>query len=159
MLKVGDNAPDFTLPDEDGRPITLGGLLAAGPVLLVFYPRDFSPMCTRQLSMFRERHTELTAAGVVVLGISTDDLESHRRFRQTLDLPFPLLADVDQTVCHAYDVLGLFGINTRRVTYVVNRDGRIAGVAKATLRMQTHAALLKRVLEHSERTSSLLRAD
>jgi peroxiredoxin Q/BCP len=147
LLKVGDNAPDFTLPDEDGRPVTLGSLRAAGPVLLVFYPRDFSPMCTRQLSMFRDRYTQLTAAGVVVLGISTDDLESHRRFRQTLDLPFRLLADVDQTVCHAYDVLGLFGINTRRVTYVVGRDGRIAGVAKATLRMQTHAALLKRVLQ------------
>jgi peroxiredoxin Q/BCP len=148
LLKVGDKAPDFTLPDEDGRPITLGSLLAAGPVLLVFYPRDFSPMCTRQLAMFRERHAELTAAGVVVLGISTDDLESHRRFRQTLDLPFRLLADIDQAVCHAYDVLGLFGINTRRVTYVVSRDGRISGVAKATLRLQTHAALLKRVLAH-----------
>lgn len=149
MLKVGDNAPDFTLPDEDGRPVTLGSLLAAGPVLLVFYPRDFSPTCTRQLSMFRERYTELTAAGVVVLGISTDEIESHRRFRQALDLPFQLLADIDQTVCHAYDVLGLFGTNTRRVTFVIGRDGRIAGVAKATLRMQTHAALLKRVLEHS----------
>ena len=148
MLKVGDKAPDFALPDEDGRPVTLGRLLAAGPVLLVFYPRDFSPACTRQLSMIRERHTELAAAGIVVLGISTDDIESHRRFRQALDLPFRLLADIDQTVCHAYDVLGLFGMNTRRVTYVVNRDGRIAGVAKATLRMQTHDALLRRFLTH-----------
>ena len=149
MLKVGDNAPDFTLPDEDGRPVTLGPLLAAGPVLLVFYPRDFSPMCTRQLSMFRDRHAKLTAAGVVLLGISTDEIESHGRFRQELDLPFRLLADIDQTVCHAYDVLGLFGINTRRVTYVVGRDGRVSGVAKATLRMQTHDALLKRVLDRS----------
>jgi len=149
LLKVGDNAPGFTLPDEDGRPVSLGTLISAGPVLLVFYPRDFAPACARQLSMFRERHTELAAAGVTVLGISTDDLESHRRFRQALDLPFRLLSDVDQTVCHAYDVLGLFGVNTRRVTFVVGRDGRIAGVAKATLRMQTHAALLKRVLTRS----------
>jgi thioredoxin-dependent peroxiredoxin len=148
LLKVGDNAPGFTLPDEDGRPVTLSTLLSAGPVLLVFYPRDFSPMCTRQLAMFRDRYTELAAAGVVVLGISTDELESHRRFRQSLELPFRLLADIDQTVCHAYDVLGLFAINTRRVTYVIGRDGRIAGVAKATLRMQTHTALLKRVLDH-----------
>jgi len=148
LLKVGDKAPDFTLPDEDGRPVALGRQLAAGPVLLVFYPRDFSPMCTRQLSMFRDRHKELTTAGVVVLGISTDEIESHGRFRQALDLPFRLLADVDQTVCHAYEVLGLFGINTRRVTFVVGRDGRICGVAKATLRMQTHEALLRRVLAH-----------
>ena len=77
------------------------------------------------------------------------ELESHRRFRQALDLPFRLLADIDQTVCHAYEVLGLFGINTRRVTFVVGRDGRIAGVAKATLRMQTHDALLRRVLARS----------
>jgi peroxiredoxin Q/BCP len=147
LLKVGDNAPDFTLPDEDGRPVALGRLRSAGPVLLVFYPRDFAPACARQLAMIRERHTELTAAGVTVLGISTDDLESHRRFRQALDLPFRLLSDVDQSVCHAYDVLGLFGTNTRRVTFVVDRDGRISGVAKATLRMQTHAALMTRVLE------------
>ena len=149
MLKVGDKAPDFTLSDEDGRPVTLSSLVAAGPVLLVFYPRDFSPMCIRQLSMFRDRYSDLAAAGVVLLGISTDELESHRRFRQSLDLPFRLLSDADQTVCHAYDVLGLFGMNTRRVTYVVGRDGRIAGVAKATVRMQTHNALLNRLLAHS----------
>ena len=146
MLKVSDNAPDFTLPDEDARPVTLSTLLSAGPVLLVFYLGDFAPACARQLSMIRERHPELAAAGIAVLGISTDDLESHGRFRRALDLPFRLLADVDQTVCHAYDVLGLFGMNTRRVTYVVGRDGRISGVAKATLRMQTHDALLRRVL-------------
>jgi len=149
LLKVGDKAPDFTLSDEDGRPVTLSSLVAAGPVLLVFYPRDFSPMCIRQLSMFRDRYSDLAAAGVVLLGISTDELESHRRFRQSLDLPFRLLSDADQTVCHAYDVLGLFGMNTRRVTYVVGRDGRIAGVAKATVRMQTHNALLNRLLAHS----------
>jgi peroxiredoxin Q/BCP len=149
LLKVGDKAPDFTLPDEDGRPVTLSSLVAAGPVLLVFYPRDFSPMCIRQLSMFRDRYSDLAAAGVVLLGISTDELESHRRFRQSLDLPFRLLSDANQTVCHAYDVLGLFGMNTRRVTYVVGRDGRIAGVAKATVRMQTHNALLNRLLAHS----------
>jgi peroxiredoxin Q/BCP len=149
LLKVGDKAPDFTLPDEDGRPVTLSSLVAAGPVLLVFYPRDFSPMCIRQLSMFRDRYSDLAAAGVVLLGISTDELESHRRFRQSLDLPFRLLSDANQTVCHAYDVLGLFGMNTRRVTYVVGRDGRIAGVAKATVRMQTHNALLNRLLTHS----------
>lgn len=145
MLKVGDKAPDFTLPDEDGRPVTLSTLLGAGPVLLVFYPQDFSPACTRQLSMIRNRHGELAAAGIAVFGISTDDIESHREFRQALELPFRLLADADQTVCHAYDVLGLFGINTRRVTYLVGRDGRIAAVAKATIRMQTHEALLRRV--------------
>jgi len=147
LLKVGDKAPDFTLPDQDGRPVTLSSLVAAGPVLLVFYPRDFSPMCIRQLSMLRDRYSDLAAAGVVVLGISTDELDSHRRFRQSLDLPFRLLSDADQTVCHAYDVLGLFGANTRRVTYVVGPDRRIAGVAKAMVRMQTHSALLRRVLE------------
>ena len=149
MLKVGDKAPDFSLPDEDGRPVRLSSLLSAGPVLLVFYPRDFSPMCIRQLSMFRDRHAELAAAGVVVLGISTDDIETHGRFRSALELPFPLLADVDQVVCAAYDVMGLFGMNTRRVTYVVGRDGMIAGIAKATIRLQTHAALLHRLLTRS----------
>lgn len=147
MLKVGDKAPDFTLPDEDGRPVTLRTLLSAGPVLLVFYPRDFAPACARQLSMIRDQHSALRDAGFVVLGISTDDLESHRRFRTQYELPFHLLADVDQTVCAAYDVTGLFGMSTRRVTYAVARDGRIAGVAKATIRLQTHAALLRKLID------------
>ena len=129
--------------------MSLGSLVTSGPVLLVFYPRDFSPMCTRQLAMFRDHYAALAEAGVVVLGISTDEIESHRRFRLALELPFRLLSDVDQRACSAYDVLGLFGMNTRRVTYVVGRDGRIAGVAKATVRMQTHNALLNRLLAHS----------
>ena len=147
MLKLGDNAPDFTLPDEDGRPVTLGTLLRTGRVLLVFYPRDFAPMCTKQLSMIRDRHAELATAGVVVLGISTDDVESHGRFRSAYELPFRLLTDADQAVCAAYEVTGLFGINTRRVTFLVGRDGRIVAMAKAAIRMQTHAALLRRVLD------------
>jgi thioredoxin-dependent peroxiredoxin len=149
LLKVGDKAPDFTLPDEDGRPVALRTVLSAGPALLVFYPRDFSPMCTRQLSMFRDHYTEIREAGVEVLGISTDDLEIHRQFRARYELPFRLLSDEDQTVCAAYDVMGLFGMSTRRVTFWVGRDGRIVAMAKAAIRMQTHAALLRRLLDRN----------
>ena len=67
-LKVGDKAPDFTLPDQDGKPVALRAALSAGPALLVFYPRDFSPMCSRQLSMFRDGYPEIRAAGAEVLG-------------------------------------------------------------------------------------------
>jgi peroxiredoxin Q/BCP len=147
LLRVGDIAPDFTLPDEDGRPVTLSTLLRAGAVLLVFYPRDFSPACTRQLSMIRDHHAALAAAGILVLGVSTDDIESHRRFQSAHALPFSLLSDEHQAVCSAYEVTGLFGVGTRRVTFLVGRDGRIARLAKATIRLQTHEALLRRVLE------------
>jgi thioredoxin-dependent peroxiredoxin len=146
LLKVGDKAPDFTLPDEDGKPVALRAALARGPVLLVFYPRDFSPMCTRQLSMFRDQYADIRAAGVEVLGISTDELETHRQFRARYELPFPLLSDADQSVCAAYDVMGLFGMSTRRVTFWVGSDGHIVAMAKAAIRMQTHAALLRRLL-------------
>ena len=146
MLKVGDKAPEFTLPDQNGKPVALRAALSAGPALLVFYPRDFSPMCSRQLSMFRDGYPEIRAAGAEVLGISTDDLESHRQFRARYELPFALLSDSDQSVCAAYDVMGLFGMSTRRVTFWVGRDGRIAGMARAAIRMQTHVALLQRLI-------------
>jgi peroxiredoxin Q/BCP len=146
LLKVGDTAPDFTLPDEAERPVTLSAQLRVGPVVLVFYPRDFTLVCTRELCMVRDTHEDIAAAGISVLGISTDSVETHGRFRERHGLSFPLLADVDGAVCRAYGVTGLFGIATRRATFLVGRDGRIADAVNAGLRVSRHAALLRRAL-------------
>jgi peroxiredoxin Q/BCP len=151
LLKVGDTAPDFTLPDEVGRPTTLSALLDTGPVALVFYPRDFTPVCTREVCMVRDVHSELAAAGINVLGVSADSVESHERFRGEHKLTFPLLADVDKAVCRAYGVLGWFGFGSRRVTYLIDRDGKIADVANAALRVGAHQALLNRALASAVR--------
>ena len=143
---IGKPAPDFTLPSTTGENISLRQFKGKKTVILYFYPKDETPGCTREACDFRDHSADFEATGTIVLGVSTDSLESHQHFKDKNHLPFPLLADVDQKVCHTYDVLGLFGANTRRVTYAVGRNGRIAGVAKATLRMQTHDALLRRVL-------------
>ena len=87
MLRVGDPAPDFALPDEDGDPVRLKTLLAAGRVLLVFFPGVVSPASERHLGAIRDRHAELGAAGIEVLAVSPDDHDTHRQFRDRLDLP------------------------------------------------------------------------
>ncbi len=144
MLKVGDQAPDFTLPDHDGRQISLSALLAKGPVLLYFYPADFTPVCTREACAFSALEPELAKAGVSLIGISPQDSASHARFREHYSLPFPLLADPDKRVVSAYDCDGPLGFGVSRVTYLIGRDGRIQEAAKAALRVGPHLKLAER---------------
>ncbi len=146
MLSAGDTAPDFTLPDENGQPVTLSELLATGPVALFFYPADFTPICTREVCMVRDVNAELAAAGLRVFGISHDSVESHARFRAKHGLTFPLLADVDRAVSRAYGALGPFGIGARRVTFLIGTDGKVADVVNAAFRVSAHRAFLQRAL-------------
>jgi peroxiredoxin Q/BCP len=83
-LKVGDHVPDFTLPDQDGKATSLSELLAEGCVVLYFYPKDDTPGCTAEACSFRDEHKQLAEAGVRVVGVSSDDVESHRRFAEEL---------------------------------------------------------------------------
>lgn len=147
MLKIGDKAPDFTLPDQDGNPIQLAKLLAKGPVLLYFYPADFTPVCTKEACAFGALEPELSRAGVTLLGVSPQDAETHTRFRERYSLPFPLLADPDKQVVRAYGCNGLLGFRVSRVTYLIGTDGRIQEVAKAALRVAPHLALAEKILK------------
>ncbi len=146
MLKVGDSAPDFSLPDQDGRELRLSALLAKGPVLLYFYPADFTPVCTREACAFGAVDAELNRAGVTLLGVSPQDGATHTRFRERYSLPFPLLADPDKRVIRAYDCDGLLGFGVSRVTYLIGRDGRIQEAAKAAFRVAPHLALAEKAL-------------
>jgi peroxiredoxin Q/BCP len=141
MLKVGDMAPDFSLPDDAGSEVRLSTLLAKGPVLLYFYPADFTPVCTREACAFGALEPELAKAGVSLLGISPQDSASHARFREHYSLPFPLLADPDKKVVRAYDCDGPLGFGVSRVTYLIGRDGRIQEAAKAAFRVGPHLRL------------------
>ena len=149
MLKVGDTAPDFSLPDHAGTTVRLAELLAKGPVLLYFYPADFTPVCTREACAFSTVEPALTRAGVSLIGISPQDEATHARFRERYSLPFPLLADPDKRVIRAYDCNGLMGFGVSRVTYLIGRDGRIQEAAKAALSVAPHLDLAKRVSSSS----------
>lgn len=105
MVEVREPAPEFTLPDADGREVSLSGLRGQ-PVVIYFYPRDDTPGCTKQACGIRDAWSEFTDAGAVVLGISPDDVGSHARFREKYDLPHTLLADPDGDVIRAYGAWG-----------------------------------------------------
>lgn len=139
MLKPGDKAPDFTLTDQDGNTVSLTALLADGPLLLYFYPADFTPGCTRQACTFRDMHDELTGHGMRVVGISPQDAESHAKFRSHYALPFPLLADPDKQTIKAYGCDGPLGLGVRRVTYRISREGVVEDALTADFRIGRHA--------------------
>jgi len=113
MPQTGQTAPDFELPDQDDAPFRLSDWFQRHPgqwLLLVFYPGDDTPVCTRQLCEYRDGLNEFRDLGVEVVGISGDDAESHRRFREKRDLPFTLLSDRDLSVAGEYGCRGMMGM-------------------------------------------------
>ena len=143
MLEKGAKAPDFQLPDQHGRKHTLKSLLADGPLILYFYPADFTPGCTKEACSFRDLHQELLRAKLRVVGVSPQDVDSHQRFAAEHDLNFPLLADPDKTVVKAYDLDGPLGFGVRRGTYLIGRDGHIQDSVLADLRIGAHEAFVR----------------
>lgn len=129
----GKPAPDFTLNDQHGRPVTLSGLRGK-PVVLYFYPKDDTSGCTKEACAFRDARADYEKAGAVVLGVSPDDEKSHARFAAKYDLPFTLLADAGAAVCQDYGVWkekSMYGkkyMGVERTTFVIDAQGRLARV-------------------------------
>ena len=126
MLKVNDKAPQFVLPDDQGGQFSLAEQ-AGQKILLVFYPGDNTPVCTKQLCDYRDGVEAFAGLGVQVVGISDDSAESHRKFRQKYDLPFTLLSDPGLEVAALYDSKGMLGM--KRSVFLVDE----AGATLATL--------------------------
>lgn len=122
-VDVGDKAPGFELPDHTGTPRTLEEFLGA-PLVLYFYPGDFTPFCTREACHFQDAMGDLGDLGAQVVGISDDPPGKHAKFRKANDLTFPLLSDEGGEVIEAYGCDGL--IKTSRVTFLIDEDGRVA---------------------------------
>lgn len=120
-LAVGTPAPDFSLPDESGRIITLSALKGRN-VVLVFYPGDDTPGCTRQLSEFRDRWEALRERGIEVFGVNPQGAAAHARFRAKFQFPFPLLVDKGRAVAKLYLASGLI---VKRTVYLIGPDGLI----------------------------------
>jgi thioredoxin-dependent peroxiredoxin len=146
MLAMGGRAPEFTLPDHTGQSVSLSTLLSRGPLVLYFYPADFTRGCTREACLIRDLHGEILEAGLDVAGVSPQAPESHRAFREKHQLPFRLLSDVDKFVIRMYDVRGPLGFGVRRATYLIDQARYIRGAVLADFRIGEHEAFIRRTV-------------
>jgi peroxiredoxin Q/BCP len=146
MLAPGQTAPDFGLPDHTNTPVTLRDLLRDGPLILYFYPADFTPGCTKEACSLRDLHTEILRAGLRVVGVSPQDPATHARFRDEYHLPFTLLSDTKRDVIRQYDVDGPLGIIVRRGTYLIGQDGKIVDAVLADLRIGRHEEFVRKAI-------------
>jgi thioredoxin-dependent peroxiredoxin len=139
-VQAGDLVEDFELPDEHGTPRRLSDLLAAGPVVLFFYPAAMTYGCTKESCHFRDLRGEIEAAGGHPVGISADPVEKQRQFADRHGFGFPLLSDVDGTVASELGARRRFlGLPNRRVTFVIDTDRRILAVIRSEVSMSSHA--------------------
>lgn len=152
-IPSGVPAPNFKLPDQNGKPHELKDYLGK-PVVLYFYPKDETPGCTKEACSFRDNYSQYEKAGVVVLGVSPDSVESHAKFAANHHLPFTLLADEDHKVAEQYGVWGLkknygreyYGI--MRTTFLIDESGIIRKVFK-NVKPAEHGAEVLRALEQA----------
>lgn len=154
MLSTGDTAPDFTLPDHDGRKRSLRDLQDGGPLILYFYPADFTPGCTKEACDLRDLHTRILSAGLRVVGISPQSPESHKRFREQHALPFTLLSDEEKDVIRAYGVDGPLGIGVRRATFLLDGKRKIVDAVLADLRIGRHQEFVQKAIAAREGRSA-----
>lgn len=148
-LAVGVKAPDFQALDQNGQTVRLSDYRGRW-VVLFFYPKDNTPICTREACGFRDAYEEFLDIGAVVLGISSDPPESHARFAEKYSLAFPLLTD-DGSLSRLFGVRKLLGILPRRVTFVIDPEGTVAMVFSADMLATAH---VKQAMQAIRRASS-----
>ncbi len=124
-IAVGDMAPDFELKDKDGKVVRLSDFRGKQSVVLYFYPKDDTPGCTAQACSFRDSYEDFKAAGAEVIGISSDSGSSHSKFAEHHRLPFVLLSDIIGKARKAYGAYDLLGLIPGRVTFVIDKEGRV----------------------------------
>lgn len=153
-LSIGDSAPDFTLPDQDGRIHTLSEYRGK-PLVLYFYPKDDTSGCTKEACGFRDDYSAYQAAGVTILGVSPDSSKSHTNFITKYELPFTLLTDPEREVLRMYGAWGLKKMYGReyegvlRTTYLIGADGKIVKIYKK-IKPAAHSAEILAALEELE---------
>ena len=146
MIKSGERAPEFTLPDETATDRSLTELLSAGAIVLYFYAADFTPGCTRQACVLRDLHSEIEQAGLRVVGISPQSPASHAKFKAKYRLPFVLLSDQQKTVIKMYGVNGPLGIGVRRASYLIDASRRVRDAVLADFRIARHADFVRKAV-------------
>jgi len=138
-LKVGDLAPNFALFSETGEAVELQDYLGNKPVVLFFYPKDNSAICTKEACLFRDNFNEFKDLNdAEIIGISADSIESHKLFSEKNNLPFTLLSDPDNDVRNEYGVSKTLGILPGRVTYVLDKSGIVRHIFSSQLNYKAH---------------------
>jgi peroxiredoxin Q/BCP len=153
MIEPGQPAPDFTLLDQHGKPVTLSAFRGS-PTVLYFYPKDDTPGCTKEACGFRDDFAAYKKAGARIVGVSPDAPDSHAKFVQKFQLPFVLLSDSDHRVCEAYGVWkekNMYGrkfLGVERTTYVIDGNGLVAQVFPR-VKVEGHSAAVLAAIQRS----------
>ena len=150
-LRIGDTAPDFELTSSDGRALHLADLKGKKNVVLYFYPGDFTLVCTRETCGFRDQYEALRKLDTEVIGVSVDSNESHQKFAAAHEVQFALVSDGERKLAEKYGaneglLAKLRGV-TKRVTYVIDKSGKIAGVFDSALRAGQHTDGVRECVE------------
>lgn len=140
QLKTGDSVPQFSLPDQDGNIFNIKNYLGSKKLVIFFYPQDGSLSCTREACYFRDLSDVFEEADAVVIGISSQSVESHKEFAETNNLKYSLLSDKENVVRKLFGVPGrMFGLIPGRVTYVADRSGKVVFIFDSQTQVQRHA--------------------
>lgn len=149
VLDRNDKAPDFELPTQSGGIFRLYEQLKSGPIVLYFYPKDFTPGCTAEACEFRDMSGEFLKRGFRVFGVSSDPPESHMRFIEKHHLNFTLLSDIDGKVRKLFNVRPTLGLLPGRTTFIIDRDGTILGRFSSQLRAGEHPKKMLELIDHT----------
>jgi peroxiredoxin Q/BCP len=139
-IQVGDCAPDFTSQSQTGQPVSLADYRGTSAVVLFFYPKDGTAICTKEACSFRDAYEEFVQAGAVVIGVSSDSEESHQAFASGHRLPFVLLSDAEGSLRKAFGVHKTLGIMPGRVTYVIDKEGIVRHMFSSQFAADRHVS-------------------
>ena len=137
-VALGEQAPDFTLPSNFGEEVSLSDFRGKKAVVLFFYPKDGTPVCTKEACGFRDTYEDFVEAGAVVIGVSSDSLESHKSFAAKNRLPFILLSDSEGSLRKAFGVQKSLGFMPGRVTYTIDKNGVVRDIFSSPMSAEAH---------------------
>ena len=146
-VEVGPVAPDFTLTNQDGQPVSLADFRGQKAIVLYFYPKDNTPGCTAEACAFRDSYEVFQEAGAEVIGVSSDSAGSHQGFAAKHRLPFILLSDEGGQVRKLYGVQSWFGVLPGRVTYVIDKEGVVRHIFNSQMGATRHVAEALKILK------------
>jgi thioredoxin-dependent peroxiredoxin len=151
VVRVGDRAPEFSMPAQAGTQVSLADYRGHQAVVLFFYPKDGTAVCTKEACSFRDAYEDFVQAGAVVIGVSSDSAESHQAFAGRHQLPFLLLADTDGSLRRSFGVPRTLGVLPGRVTYVIDKEGIVRHIFSSQFTADRHVsealAVIKQLTE------------